>query len=401
MKYLLHMTAFCAFSLLVGNAPMLFAQDEVEIESIEHDGDEDRVEGSITINGRRIEFDTKEFESWMEENAEQFEDWVEENAEHFEAWAERHASEWEEWAEGFEEKMEKWAEGAEKDFERWAEQYSGEWEEWAEQLESGEIDADEMGDLIKENLSMLSDMPLGELIEGAMKEGLGGLEDAPFESLGELNEIVGGALEQSLRAMEGEIAGITAAEMKRQLGDLEMEDMQGALEKLQSAIAAKQKNLDSNAKEKLQKLEKLLANSDELGDEEKSAVMKALKKELMQANESEKKNAKNKAVSAYKKAIEMKKRHLDNAEMKRAKAAEKRAMAKKKAAKENAKEEVEVDKLEMKESLREQFEVLKQYKAVLEGKESEIETMRREIRELRKEVEKMKKQTKKKGSGRS
>lgn len=162
---------------------------DIEFDLPNVDEDEDDHEGGIRImiNGKELEIDEEAIEDFFEESGEEIEEW-----------AERHADAWESWAEKFEWKMERWAKETEEKWEKWADQYSGRWEKWGDKLEAGEIKGEELAKLMESNLEMLSDMPLGELIEGALKNSLGELEDAPFESLDELGEIVGGAIEQSL-----------------------------------------------------------------------------------------------------------------------------------------------------------------------------------------------------------
>ena len=191
--FLLFLIALFATTQL---ASISVAQDEVDL-VIDDDQQEDEGDGiRILINGKEFEIDGKQIESFIEENGEELEDW-----------AERHAKAWEKWAEKFEKKMESWAEETEEEWEEWAEKYSGRWEKWADKLEADEIKGEELGELLESNLEMLGDMPLGELIEGALKNSLGELEDAPFESIDELGEIIGGAIEQSLGALESELEG--------------------------------------------------------------------------------------------------------------------------------------------------------------------------------------------------
>ena len=132
--------------------------------------------GSITINGKKIEF----------------------NEEDIEAWAEKHAQEWEAWGEKFERNMESWAKKQEAHWEKWADSYSERWENWAEQLESGEFDGEEIEELVEKNLEMLSEMPLGQMVDQVLRDGVGELGDAPWESLGELSELAKSAMQQPL-----------------------------------------------------------------------------------------------------------------------------------------------------------------------------------------------------------
>ena len=85
--------------------------------------------------------------------------------------------------------MERFAENQEKVWNEWAERFEKSWEQWSEELESEEVDSEIVGELIERNLEMLSEMPLGQLVDGLLEEGLGELSDAPWESLEELGEL--------------------------------------------------------------------------------------------------------------------------------------------------------------------------------------------------------------------
>ena len=150
----------------------------------------------------QIELVAEELEQAVEEIGERIEQWAEEHGEELEVWAEEYSGQWEEWAQGFETKMESWANEQEKVWEDWAEGYSQKWESWGEQLESGELSKEEMGELIERNLEMLGDMPIGPMIEGLMEQGMGGLKEAPWESLNDLKDMLEDSLEQSLQGIE-------------------------------------------------------------------------------------------------------------------------------------------------------------------------------------------------------
>jgi len=73
----------------------LILEDDREDEDIDRDEDEDHEGGiRIMINGKELEIDEEQIESFIEESGEEIE-----------AWAERHADAWESWAEKFEAKM--------------------------------------------------------------------------------------------------------------------------------------------------------------------------------------------------------------------------------------------------------------------------------------------------------
>ena len=368
-------------------ASMAMAQDK--------DGDhEDGIR--ITINGKELEIDEEQIEEFFEESSEEIEEW-----------AERHAEAWEKWAEKFESKMERWAEESEEQWEKWAEKYSGRWEKWGEKLEAGEIKGEELGRLMENNLEMLSEMPLGDLIEGALKNSLGDLDDAPFESLDELGDIVGGAIEQSIEALENELQGgisglkidlVTEKQKRRNNTD----NVKETLKKLQYSLESKRNQLEHDADKKLARMKKLLARKKDLDEEDIEKIVEKLKVELMESNAKEMERVKREvekkgralqsehfrihATNAKAQQIQQEVRAKLLAGRKAAmKAKREKAEAMKKAAKEEASE---MDSLEA------IYKKLKSEKEGLEKKESAIEEMRREIRELRKEIDRMKKKQK-------
>ena len=412
MKHLIRLStifAFAMFALAIVPANLSIAQDKevekeikrtVELELDEEVEDDDiNINGKIKINGKTIELNGEEIEGFLEEHGEQLE-----------KWAERHAGEWEQWAEKFESKMENWAESHEAEWEQWAEKYSGRWETWGSKLESGDFDAEEMGKLLERNLEMLEDMPLGSLIDGALKEGLGELRNAPLGSLGELNELVGGALEHSLEAMEKEIAGIAESEIQEHLKGLKTGKLNGALSKLQESISKKHDKLDENADRKLAELESLLSKSANLKDREKADILALLARELKDAAEAEANQARDEAKTAMQKADAraikagkkakgkkfMQSEASARTEQLRELVLQQRQLADQKAKRKSLSTGVNERQAAAKKSLERHYLQLKKQKEEMETKESEIDAMRHEIMVLRKEVQRMKKQDKQK-----
>ncbi len=350
--------------------------------------------------------------------------------EKIEQWAEKHAGEWEKWAEKFESKMERWAESQESQWEDWAEAYSKRWEDWGAKLESGEFKPEEMQALLERNLEMLKDMPLASLIDGALKEGLGELKNAPFNSLAELHELIGGSLEQSLQAMEEELAAVSGSEIKGALKNLKTEDLHEAIKKLQHAIEIKQNKGDVAAAETIARLEGVLKKTDNLQSKEKAEILEVLRREMADARALQAKRAeemtedrqkmskqqfaeamqqKAMAMAAAARAKEMaalaermvqEKRNLELGKLKTlsAKIDAEKANELARAAEEIAlKKQAMDDELRIqKSSLERYYADLKKQKAELETKESAIAAMKREIQELRQEVERMKKKADKK-----
>ena len=313
------------------------------------------------------------------------------NEQMIEQWAEKHAEAWEKWAEKFEYKMERWAADQEKHWEKWADEYSQRWENWGSKLESGDLDPEELQTLMEHNLKMLKDMPLDSMIKGALKEGLGELKNAPIESLGELHELVGGSLEQSLRAMEKELAAVNEMEIKGKLENLKTKDLHEALKKLQGAIEMKQKKHGADAAATITRLEEMLKKSRDLGSKQKDEILEALHRELADAAIAEKMRKEDMAAQRLKEAMSSR-REMAKALEEKAKAehAREMAIAAEKMARE--KQKLSDDLAAEKKSLEQYYQALKKQKAELESKESDIDVLRREIMELRKEVDRMKKQ---------
>lgn len=349
--------------------------------------------GTIEINGKKIDVGS----------------FLKDHEKEIESWAEKHASEWEKWAEKFESKMEKFAEQTEGDWEDWADGYSKRWEKWAEGIESGSIDREEISKLVKQNLEMLSEMPLEKLVEGALKEGLGELKNAPWESLGELHELVGGSLEKALSEMEKEVGkaarefgnGTNKANGMRIEFDKETKSFRAAednlaatLKVLQEAIETKSRYLDADSNEKLSRLRMLLGREKSMGQE---TIAKAL--ELLHQNRQKQLEEDKLTEEKLEKLAEQKKQQAAVAKD-QANAAWRRLNEKKKAyleslsIEERAKREA-AEALKSK-SLEKYMNLVKNEAEKLKAKESQIEKMRREITELRREVERMRKS--KKGS---
>ena len=160
---------------------------------------------------------------------EHFEEWAEEHAEELDDWSAKYAQKWESWANGLERKMEEFAGDQEGIWADWASDYEQKWDRWAGQLESKDIDAEAIGELVERNLKMLSEMPLGQMVDQVLKDGVGELSDAPWESLGELSELAKSALQEPL----DEFAQMTEqGSQERRAIDRSVRDLQRTLGKL-------------------------------------------------------------------------------------------------------------------------------------------------------------------------
>ena len=153
----------------------------------------------------------EEIESWVEENdveeigeevGEAIEQWLRDNSEELESWSEEYGDRWGAWAKRFEKKISRWAKSHERDWNDWSKEYSDRLEAWSRKLESDELEVDQLGKLIENNIEMLSDIPLGKLIDGALKEGLSQLEDAPWDSIDDLQSMIRRSIEQSVEKAE-------------------------------------------------------------------------------------------------------------------------------------------------------------------------------------------------------
>ena len=206
---------------------------------------------------------------------------MEENSEEIEEWVEQHGGDWGEWAEEFEKKMNRWAKGQERVWERWADSYSGRWEKWSKTLESNQIDSFELEKIIEGNLEMLSDIPLGQLIDGALKEGLSHLEDAPWESIDGLQGMIRRSIDQSVELVEDELDGVgqrldrldraaremAKAKAKRRVGrdgdiDEGIEFILPVDEGQPDSMDSKREAMDLQSAEKMKELQQLLKNKD-------------------------------------------------------------------------------------------------------------------------------------------
>ena len=338
---------------------------------------------SIEINGKKIDIEKL----------------VEEHGKDLESWAEKHASEWEQWAERFESRMERLAKQQESSWEKWADDYSKRWEDWAEGLESGEFKPEEMHKLIDKNLEMLSEMPLEQLVDGALKEGLGELKNAPWESLGELHELVGGSIEQALKEMEKEIA--MAIKDKALRANYEMSNrakpnvqrwifdpksktfqskktnLESALKLLQGAIESRSKQLNADSDDRMARITQLLENEKDIDKETIAKTIEQLEQRRAKQLEQEKSLAKMLAAASGKQ-----KKNSETflgvesgtIKMLGSKLQQRQALHK-----------------GISQTLKEYLSALQRESKKLKVKETEIEKMRREIAELRGEVEQMRK----------
>lgn len=357
MRFLLRMSALTALALLSFTGLSAVAQEESSPEVV-IELDPERIQELIESNGKEIE-----------------------------AWADKHAKEWESWAEQFESKMERWAESQESNMEEWGESYAKRWEEWAAKMESGDFDPDEMKELLEQNLKMINEMPLKSLIESGLQEGLGELKNAPFESLNELHELIGGTLEQSLRAMEKELHDQLPENLTSKLQHMQTAELHSALAKLQKSIDAKHLGLEKNATKQITHLKELLKKASGLEVDQQAKLFEAVEREWVEAKLLKEQINSKQANAAFNRA-----RELQNslAEKSVVEASKLREATERMLVEQHALDASQKAMASSKKSLGRYYEELKRKKSELNSKDSEIEIMRREISLLRKEVEAMK-----------
>jgi len=161
--------------------------------------------------GKELEELFEQLEITGDKIGQKIERWAEENSEELEAWSEKYGDQWERFGDRF-------ARGI---WTQWAERYERDIERWADRLDSEELNAESIGGFVESNLDMLSKMPLGQLVDQALEDGVGELKGAPWESLDELGRLAKSALEQPIEEL-GSLT-IEGARTKRALEDATQE----------------------------------------------------------------------------------------------------------------------------------------------------------------------------------
>ncbi|MEM9941008.1 MAG: hypothetical protein AAF939_05425 [Planctomycetota bacterium] len=276
----------------------------------------------------------------------------EQQMEAIEQWAEKYAESWEKWAQKFEGRMDQWAKLQEVEWEKWAEDYSKGWESWAEKLEAGSFSEAEIEKLLKKNLKMLEKMPLDTMLNDLMKEGMDDLEEA-LPQVGDLQELVGSAIEKSLESVE--LSKIPFNEM-----EVESESLKKALNLLQQSLDQTGAQRNKGSEKKMQALDKLMGM-----------------KLDWDANEGGKWNSQMRELKDLKLIAEQ----LQLSKQAQAEAfAQAQAIANAQSGKDASK------------AIRDAYESLKKTKDGLGKERSELAKMRLEIEALRKDVERLRKE---------
>ena len=206
------------------------AQDQPLVEQMQ-EASESVNEAAAEV-GETIEAVTEQVAEASEELTQRLEEWMEEHGKELGSWTDKHGDEWGDWAEQFEKRAQTWAKGQERQWESWAQKYTKEMEGMAEKLEDGDMSSDQIESLVKKNLRMLSAIPIGDMIQSGLKEGLGELEGAPWQSLDELKAVAGNALADSVEEVEGLVG--------QQLADMAGTDQ--ALRQMLNQLPQKQKS---------------------------------------------------------------------------------------------------------------------------------------------------------------
>lgn len=123
---------------------------------------------------------------------------AEENAQELENWSAKYAQQWEAWGDRFEQRLGQIAEDQEGVWRTWSSRYEKDLNRWAEKLESDELEPKQLGEFVEKNLDMLSKMPLGQMVDQVLEDGVGELKDAPWESLEELGALAQNSLNESM-----------------------------------------------------------------------------------------------------------------------------------------------------------------------------------------------------------
>ena len=155
---------------------------------------------------RAIKRMSKQFEKQAKEIEGDLDSVLDENMDELEDWTEKYEAQWSRWAEGLEDRINGWAEEQEQVWDRWFTDFSRKFESWADELDEEDLNAEELGDLIRKQMKMFGKMPIGELVESIVKEGTEGMEAAPWESLHELQSAFKDSIERAARETEKRMA---------------------------------------------------------------------------------------------------------------------------------------------------------------------------------------------------
>ena len=329
--------------------------------------------------------------------AEAIEKAMEENSDELEEWADRYSQQWERWAERFEKRFNRWAEEQEDMWDDWSAEYGGQWEQWADKLENENLEGKELSRVIQGNLEMLGEMPLGQMVEGILKEGAEGFESAPWESLHDLQGVLQDAIKNSVDEVERRVEQRTRqmaieSNAKQAEQESEIEFILPVIENQQEGLRTKRRTLDNDAKNALKKIEDAIQNDDLDADE-----LKAMLKGIVNSSKERALSAQQSGKQRFKQRTQAHEKANNNADARRAKVVEMREKALKNREKTRRAYEKAVGNSRAKRSNKAKASLKKTLDKLdddespkLMQKSDELEELKKEIMKLRKEVEKMK-----------
>ncbi len=240
-------------------------------------------------SGAQQEELAREIEQMAEKLGQHFEEFAEQHAEKMEQWAEKYGQHMEKWGAEFEQKMEKWAAEHSHEFEKWADDFGHQWEKWGEEFAKNAMPPEEIEKLVRENLEMLNELPLKDLVEGAVDFSieLGDMQLAG-EHLEGLDELKG--LIESGAEMQLELAEKLSQEGKSGEAAEDIEKLKRSIGKLEEGMDAKRKKIEDlarlRAKEIEQRVKKGLKNKvkpeGEVEIERRADVEKLMQKAIEQ-----------------------------------------------------------------------------------------------------------------------
>ena len=242
MKKVSFMVAFLAIIQITLGVQLAEAQQRLS--------DRRTVEEALDVAGEDIGKELEELFEQLgvtaEKIGEKLEKWAEENSEELDAWSQKYGDQWERFGNRLSRTMEGISADQEDVWNRWASRYEQSLQSWADQLDSDELNAKNVGAFVDKNLEMLSRMPLGQLVDQMLEDGVNEFRSAPWESIDELGRLAKNALEEPMEEL-GSLT-IEGSRTKRAL-ERSAREMGKSLEQLKQDIG---RNIsDSDARDLL------------------------------------------------------------------------------------------------------------------------------------------------------
>ncbi|MEM9944249.1 MAG: hypothetical protein AAF939_22025 [Planctomycetota bacterium] len=176
--------------------------------------DRKSVEEALDQAGSELSHELELLFSQLAESSEKMEQvlesWAQQNADKIEMWQERYGDQWDRWANQMANRLERLSDRQEDVWSQWAQDFESELSLWAEDLEkNGEgLTADQFQNLVARNIRTFSRIPAGQLVDELMEQGVGGLADAPWDSLGELDVLAEQSIAEPLAELEIELSNL-------------------------------------------------------------------------------------------------------------------------------------------------------------------------------------------------